>query len=195
MLRTENGIPLCQNTVPETCQPLSACANSVIPNFDRQLIDILRVEIVPDVVIARTVIAGQLSRQRRKNPSGGELKESAVRDRIHAAAPGVVDLPLQAVAQALHGGQLQAVVVAVRAGGELRHRAESRIGGLHVGKRRKASLAHRLVAVHLREIGLVHRARAHVLRVQACRGSELMLDSQAPLHEVRRVKFASRARR
>ena len=27
VLRTENGTPLCQNIVPETCQPLSACAN------------------------------------------------------------------------------------------------------------------------------------------------------------------------
>jgi hypothetical protein len=26
-LRTENGMPLCQKTVPETCQPFSACAS------------------------------------------------------------------------------------------------------------------------------------------------------------------------
>ena len=78
-------------------------------------------------------------------------------------APGVVDLSLQAVAEALHRGQLKSVVVAVRAGGELRHRAESCIGRLHVGKRRKASLAYGLVAIHLRCVRLVHGPRADVL--------------------------------
>ena len=125
-------------------------AQSMIAHFDRQLIHILRIEIVPDVIVARTVVAGQFSRQRRKNSSRGERKESSVRDRIHAAAPGVVDLPLQAMAEPLHRGQLKAVVVAVRAGGELRHRAESRIGWLQVRKWRKTALAYRLVAVHLR---------------------------------------------
>ena len=80
-------------------------------------------------------------------------------------APGVIDLPLQARAQALHGRELKAVVVAVRAGGKLRHRGESRIGWLHVGERRKTSLAHRLIAIDLREIRLVDGARADVLRL------------------------------
>src|SRR5271168_2049498 len=83
----------------------------------RQLIHILRVEVVPDVVVARTVIAGQISRQRRKNPSRRERQEPSVRDRIHTTAPGVVDLSLQAMAQSLHRGQLKTVVVAVRTGG------------------------------------------------------------------------------
>src|SRR5580704_18577000 len=92
-------------------------ANSMTAHSNRQLIHILSVEIVPDVVVARTIIAGQISRQRRKNPSRREGKESSVRDRIHATAPGVVDLSLQAMAESLHCGQLKAVVVAVRAGG------------------------------------------------------------------------------
>src|SRR5580698_5059288 len=66
----------------------------VIPNMDGQLIHILRIEVLPDVVVARTVIAGQISGQRRKNAARRELKEASVRNRIHAAAPGVVDLPL-----------------------------------------------------------------------------------------------------
>src|SRR5580658_7328924 len=118
-------------------------------HFDRQLINILRVEIVPDVIVAGTIITGQVSRQRRENATSGKRKEPSVRDRIQAAAPGVVDLPLQAMSQALHRGQLKAVVVAVRAGGELRHRAESWICGLQVGKRRKTTLTHGLVAVDL----------------------------------------------
>src|ERR1700692_1049703 len=72
----------------------------VIPNVEGQLIHILRVEIVADVIVARTVIAGQLSGQRRKNPSRRELKESSVRNRVHAAAPRVVELSLQTVPQA-----------------------------------------------------------------------------------------------
>ena len=162
----------------------------MIPHFDRQLIHILRVEIVPDVVVARTIVAGQLSRQRGKNPSRRELQESSVRDRIHATAPGVVDLSLQTMAESLHRGQLKTVVVTVLASGELRDRAESWIGRLHVGKWRKAALAHGLVTVHLRQIGLVHRPRADVLRLQTGRRSELMFNSQTPLHEVRRVQFA-----
>ena len=53
----------------------------VIPDVEGQLIHILRVQIVPDVIVARTVISGQLSRQRRKNPSCRELQESSVRNR------------------------------------------------------------------------------------------------------------------
>jgi hypothetical protein len=37
----------------------------VIPNVDGQLIHILRVEVVPDVVVARTVIAGQLGEEEK----------------------------------------------------------------------------------------------------------------------------------
>src|ERR1700722_246065 len=121
----------------------------VIPNVDGQLIYILRVEVVPDVIVARAVIAGQFSRQRRKNPSRGELKESSVRNRIYAAAPSVVELSLQTVAQALHRSELKAVVMTVLPGCELGHRAEPWIGWLHVGEWRKAPLAHRLVSVHL----------------------------------------------
>src|ERR1700683_5201143 len=92
-------------------------AHSTTAHSNRQLIHILRVEIVPDVVVARTIIAGQISRQRRKNPSRRERKESSVRDRIHATAPGVVNLSLQSMAESLHRGQLKTVVVAARTGG------------------------------------------------------------------------------
>src|ERR1700686_2684384 len=163
----------------------------VIPNVEGQLIHILRVEIVPDVIVARTVIAGQLSRQRRKNPSRRELKESSVRNRVHAAAPRVVELSLQTVPQALHRGELKAVIMTVLPGSELSHGAESWIGWLHVGEWRKAALANRLIAVDLSQIGLVHSARSHISRQQTRRGSELMFNSQAPLHEVRSMQSAS----
>src|SRR5579862_2970168 len=88
----------------------------VIPNVDGQLIHILRVEVVPDVIVAGTVIAGQLSWQRRKNPSRRKLKESSVRNRIHTAAPRVVELSLQTVPQALHRGELKAVVMTILPG-------------------------------------------------------------------------------
>ena len=54
-----------------------------------------------------------------------------------------------------HRRELKAVVMAVRTGGELRHRRKSRIGWLHVGKWREAPWAHRLIAIHLRQIGLI----------------------------------------
>src|ERR1035441_4998885 len=92
-------------------------AQRMTAHSNRQLIHILRIEIVPDVVVARTIIAGQVSRKRRENPSRGKRQESSVRDRIHATAPGVVDLSLQAMAESLHRGQLKTVVVAVRTGG------------------------------------------------------------------------------
>ena len=98
-----------------------------IPELDRQLIDVLGGEVVADVVVAGTVLAAQLARQRRKNGSGGEGQESTVRDRVHAAAPRVVGLDLNSVAQPFFGGQLEAVVVAVGAGVQLRHRPEARI--------------------------------------------------------------------
>src|SRR5580658_2020838 len=94
------------------------------------------------------------------------------------------------MAEPFHRGQLKTVVVAVRAGGELRHCSESRIGRLHVGERRKTALAYGLVTVHLGRVRLVYGARADVLRLQTGRRSELMFYSQAPFHEVRRMEFA-----
>src|ERR1035438_4166215 len=75
-------------------------------------------------------------------------------------------------------------------GSELGHGAEPWICWLHVGERRKAPLAHRLVSVHLGEVGLVHSAGSHISRQQTRRGSELMFNSQTPLHEVRRMQSA-----
>ena len=110
-------------------------------------------------------------------------------------APGVIDLPLQSVAHAFHCRQLKPVIVAVGAGRKLRHCGESRIGRLHVGERSKASRAHGLVSIDLREIRLIHRPSAYILRLHAARVSELMLDSQTPFHKVRRMKLAVRNRR
>src|SRR5271170_8377766 len=113
---------------PRNLPTIERVAQTMTAHSNRQLIHILCIEIVPDVVVARTIIAGQISRQRRKNPSRRERKESSVRDRIHATAPGVVELSLQAMAEPLHRGQLKAVVVTVLASGELCDRAESGIG-------------------------------------------------------------------
>src|ERR1019366_86843 len=99
--------------------------------------------------VARTVIAGQLSGQRRKNPSRRELKESYVRNRAHAAAPSVVELSLYILTQELHRGELKAVVMTPLPSSELGHRAEPWIGWLQVGERRKAPLARSLVSIHL----------------------------------------------
>src|SRR5664279_1659451 len=167
----------------------------MISHFDWQLVHILPIEVVPDVVIAGTVIATEVSRERGEDPSRGELQEPAVRDGVEAMAPGVVDLPLQAVPHAFHGRQLKPVIVAVGAGRKLRHCGESRIGRLHVGERSKASLTDGLVSIDLREIRLIHRPSAYILRLNAAGISELMLDSQTPFHKVRSVKLALRNRR
>src|ERR1700693_2174659 len=124
-------------------------AQSMTAHFNWQLIHILRIEIVPDVIVARTIIAGQFSRQRGKNPARGKLEETSVRNGIHAMTPGVCALSFEAMPEPLHRGQLKAVVVTVLASGELGHRAESWIGRMHVWKRRKTAFAYRLVTVHL----------------------------------------------
>ena len=82
--------------------------------------------------------------------------------------------------------------MAVRAGVQLRHRPEARVGRLPVRERREAALADRLIPVHLRFVGLVHGARADVLRPQIERVADLVFQREAPLHEVRRVQFAIR---
>src|ERR1700683_1382351 len=118
------------SAVPKRCSgdlpAVQRVAQRTTPHSDRQLIDILRVEIVPDVIVARTIIAGQISRQRRKNPSRRERKESSVRDGIQATAPSVVDLSLQAMAESLHRGQLETVVMAGCTGGKTGARLECR---------------------------------------------------------------------
>src|SRR5208283_5522698 len=84
------------------------------------------------------------------------------------------------------------VIVAVGAGRKLRHCGESRIGRLHVGERSKASLTDGLVSIDLREVRLIHRPSAYILRLHTARVSKLMLDSQTPFHKVRSVKLAVR---
>jgi len=77
---------------------------------------------------------------------------------------------------ALHGRQLKTVVVAISACLQLCLCAKSRINRLQVWKWSKASLAHSLIFVDLRQIGLIHRARAYALRLNAARASKLMLN-------------------
>src|SRR5208283_1901226 len=102
----------------------------MILHLDRQLVHVLPSEVMTDVVIAGTVIATEVSRQRRENPSGRKLQEPAVRDGVETVAPCVIDLPLQAVPHAFHGRELKPVVVAVGAGRKLGYCPESRIGRL-----------------------------------------------------------------
>jgi len=45
------------------------------PHLDGQLIDILRIEVVPDVVVARAIIAGQVSGERRNEPARRKWKD------------------------------------------------------------------------------------------------------------------------
>src|SRR5579863_7978243 len=135
----------------------------MIPHLHRQLIDVLAIEIVPDVIVARTVVAGEFSGQGGKNSSSGKLQESAVRDRIHTTAEGVIDLSLQAVSEAFCGRHLKAVVVTVCTGRELRDCAKPWISRLHVGEWRKTTLTDGLIAIDLCRVRLVHGTRAHVL--------------------------------
>src|SRR5271154_3338680 len=109
-------------------------------------------------------------------------------------APGVVDLSLKAVADAFHSGKLQSVIAAVGAGRELGHSGKSWIGWLQVGEGRETSVAHGLISVDLRKIRLVQSARPNVLSLQAAGVTHLLFNSQAPLHEVRRMKLAVRNR-
>src|SRR5580704_4713317 len=104
-------------------------------------------------------------------------------------APRVVDLELQPVTQALLGGYLKTVVIAIGPCAELRDRAETRIRRRAVGKRREASCTNRLVSVDLCRMGLIYRARTHILRLEIGAGAKLMLDRQTPLHKVRRTQL------
>ena len=96
-------------------------------------------------------------------------------------APGVIDQNLNAVRQPLVGSQLEAVVVAVCAGIQLRYRTEARVEGTAVRERCETALASGLIPVHLGLIGLVHRARSHILRAQieCCRSDVRVQSSTA----------------
>ena len=162
----------------------------VIFKFAGELVDVLPAEIVANVVVAGAVVAREIARKRRENAARGKLQEAPVGNGIHAAAEGVIELAHQAMADALHGGELQAVVVAVGAGRELRDRGEARIAGMKVRKGSKATGADGLVAVDLREIRLIDGSCADVLRFEAGGGTELSLEAETPLHEVWRVEFS-----
>src|SRR5208282_3628956 len=47
-------------------------------NFQRQFVNVLTIQVVPDVVVTRSVVASEPSGQGRENSSCGELEESAV---------------------------------------------------------------------------------------------------------------------
>jgi len=96
------------------------------------------------------------------------------------------------MSESFHGGELKAVVVTARAGGKLCHGTKPWIFRLEVRKWSKTALANRLITVHLHQIWLVHRTRSDILRLRTGGTSELMFDPQAPLHEVRRMKFTVR---
>src|SRR5580698_399713 len=97
------------------------------------------------IVVARAAIARQVARNRRKNASGREGQKSTIGNRVDAVAPGVVCLHLQSVPEPFLRSQLQSVVVAVRTGGELRHRSETRIDGRAIRKGSKATCTNRLI--------------------------------------------------
>src|SRR5580692_11537887 len=107
-------------------------------------------------------------------------------------APSVVGLNLQPMSEPLFGGRLKAVVVAIRAGIQLRHRSESRIGRSVIRERRKATLTRCLITVHLSRVGLVHRARANILSPQIDRVADLVFQSEAPLHEIGHMQLSIR---
>src|SRR3974390_1864035 len=63
---------------------------------------------------------------------------------------------------------------------------------MNVRKRGETAGAHGLLSVDFGEIGLVHGARAYVLRLHAAGLADLVLDAQAPLHEIRCVESTIR---
>src|SRR5579864_5374076 len=93
------------------------------------------------------------------------------------------------MSEALGSSELKAVIAAACAGGKLRYRAQPAIGGLQIRKRGEASRTDSLVAVYLGQIRLMECPSANVLRADARRGSELVFESNTPLHEIRRVEL------
>ena len=96
---------------------------------------------------------------------------------------------MQAMPEALFRTRLQAVVVAVGSRIQLRDSSESRIRGRLVRKRRKTALAHGLIAVDLRRVGLLDRSSTDVLSPKVNGIANLVFQPEAPLHEVWCAKF------
>jgi hypothetical protein len=82
--------------------------------------------------------------------------------------------------------------MAVGAGAELRHGCEPRIGRSAMRERGKAARTHRLIAIHLRRVGLVHGPCTDILSPQIDRGADLVFHREAPLHEIGRVQLSIR---
>ena len=143
-----------------------------------------------DVVVAVAVLRAQAAGQRRENAERGERKQPAVGDLVDAMAEGVVSAQRQAGELLGHAG-LQPGVVAARAGAEFVHAAEALVERLIVGKGREASSAHRLIAVQLHLVRLMHGARADVIDAQRAARPKLALDAEAPLQKVGRLQRAA----
>src|ERR1700690_83622 len=107
-------------------------------------------------------------------------------------APRVVHARLQSVADPFLRRHLQAVVVAVRPGGQLCYCREAWVPGRTIRKWIEAAVANSLIPVNLGCVGLVHRTGADVLSAQTPGIAELPLDAKTPLHEVGRAQFAIR---
>ena len=94
--------------------------------------------------------------------------------------------------ETLHCRQLDAIVVTIRTGGELRHRSEPGVCWLLVGEWRKTALAYRLISVHLHQIRHAYGARSDVLCAHTDTVSKLVFDPETPLQEMRWTEFAVR---
>ena len=65
-------------------------------------------------------------------------------------------------------------------------------GGRAIAEWSKAARAHSLVTIDLSCIGLVHGASADILGAEIDRVADLVFQTEAPLHEVRRTQLAVR---
>jgi len=120
---------------------------------------------VANVVVAVAVLLAQIAGQRRENAKARISKQAAVGYFVETMAVRIVSAQSQA-AELLRHAALQAGVVTARVGAEFVHAAEALIERLVVGKGREASVAHRLIAIQLDLIWLMHGARADVINAQ-----------------------------
>src|SRR5271168_1830015 len=122
-------------------------------------------EIVADVIVAVAILSAQIAGQRRNNAKGRKWKQPAIRDLIQAMTVCVVAAQRQPPPMLGYTG-LQAGVVAARICAEFIDIAKAWIKRPFIRERRKAAIAHGLIAIQLHLVWLMHCACPNIIDTQ-----------------------------
>src|ERR1017187_7858750 len=122
-------------------------------------------QVMANVIVAVAVLLAEATRQRREDAEARKWQQPAIGYFIEAMAIGVIAAQREP-AEPLASAGLQSAVVTARTGTKLVDVTEALVEWLVECEGSKAAIAHRLIAIQLHLVRLIHGARAHIVHAQ-----------------------------